>query len=235
MISSTNPNAQPDSPDAQNKGTTVSPAPEGEEQVVPQITQKQAERINAPARNMVISMVVMVLLLLPVLWLMPQPNKNPYRPSVDLPVVAYEASEQAGYPVVAAEQEGWHYNYARWVTGQADGINYWSTGQVTPANDFIELIQATGTNPTWVAQIVGQAVPEATVSAGGVTWDVRTLVDPDDREKITTFYIGEVEGTTVILKGEAEPTEFQALAEATVAYMAAPTATLAPTASSGIQ
>lgn len=231
MTSSTNPSNQPlpqaSAPEAQ--------APEATEQVVPQITEKQAARINAPARNMVISMIVMVLLLLPVIWLMPQPNKNPYRPTVDLPVIAYEASAQAGYPVAAAEQEGWHYNYARWNTGQADGINYWSTGQVTPSNDFIELIQATGTNPTWLAQTVGQAVPEATVQAGGVDWDVRSLVDADDKSKVTTFYIGEVDGTTVILKGEAEAAEFQALAEATVAYMAAPSSTVSPTPSSGIQ
>lgn len=106
---------------------------------------------------------------------------------------------------------------------------------MTPTSDFIELIQAQDTNPTWIAQTVGQAVPEATVQAGGVDWDVRSLVDDDDKDKITTFYIGEVDGTTVILKGEAEAAEFQALAEATVAYMKAPTSTASPTPSSGIQ
>ncbi|MDY6052422.1 MAG: DUF4245 domain-containing protein [Rothia sp. (in: high G+C Gram-positive bacteria)] len=205
------------------------------EPVVPQITEKQARRINTPARNMVISMIVLVFLLLPVLWLMPQPDKNPYRPSVDLPVIAYEASQQAGYPVAAAEQEGWHYNYARWVTGQADGINYWSTGQVTASNHFIELVQAQDTNPTWIAQTVGQAVAEATIQAGGVSWEVRSLADADDQKKVTSFYIGEVAGTTVILKGQAETAEFQSLAETTVAYMDAPSSTVSPTPSSGIQ
>lgn len=102
MTSSTNPSKQPQ-PQASAPETQ---APDTTEQVIPQITKKQAARINAPARNMVISMIVMVLLLLPVIWLMPQPNKNPYRPTVDLPVIAYEASNQAGYPVAAAEQEG---------------------------------------------------------------------------------------------------------------------------------
>lgn len=209
--------------------------PDSAAQPLPQITPKQAQRINAPARNMVISMVVMILLLLPVIWLMPQPNKNPYRPSVDLPVVAYEASSQAGYPVAAAEQEGWHYNYARWVTGQADGINYWSTGQVTPSNHFIELIQAADTNPTWIAQTVGHAVAEASVNVASTEWEVRSLTDPDDKSKVTTFYIGKVEGTTLILKGEAEAAEFQALIEATVNDIASPAPTVAPTPSSGIR
>ena len=54
MTSSTNPSNQPlpqaSAPEAQ--------APDATEQVVPQITEKQAARINAPARNMVISMIV---------------------------------------------------------------------------------------------------------------------------------------------------------------------------------
>lgn len=221
---------------AGNDSQPSATAPEnGDDRVLPQITEKQAQRINAPARNMVISMVVMVLLLLPVIWLMPQPNKNPYRPSVDLPLVAYEASDQAGYPVAAAQQQGWHYNYARWVTGQADGISYWSTGQVTPTNHFIELIQATNTNPTWIAQTVGNAVPEGRVNVASLEWEVRSLVDPDHKSKVTTFYIGEVKGTTLIFKGEAEASEFQALIEATVSYMDSPSSTVAPTPSSGIR
>lgn len=206
-----------------------------DEQVIPQITAKQAERINAPARNMVISMIVMVLLILPVVWLMPQPNKDPYRPSVDVPLIAYEASNAAGYPVAAAQQEGWHYNYARWISGQADGIDYWETGQVTPSNKFLEIIQAGESNATWIAQKTGNAVPEASVNVGGLQWEVRTLVDPDDKEKITTFYIGEVDGTTLLVKGDAEPSEYQALIEATIAYMRGPQPTAAPTSSTGIK
>lgn len=210
--------------------------PSGEpEGVVPQITEKQAKRINAPARNMIISMVVMLLLIIPVLWLMPQPNKNPYRPSVDLPVVAYEASREAGYHVAAAEQEGWHYNYARWNTGAADGINYWSTGQVTPTSRFIEVVQAKDANPTWVAQQVKNAVPEAQVQLAGVEWEMRSLVDPEDKNKVTVSYIAELEGTTVIMMGDAETAEFQELAEATVDYLEHPASTASPTPSSGIQ
>lgn len=222
-------------PSMQSADAPASADVPGGEQVLPQITEKQAKRINAPARNMVISMVVMLLLIIPVLWLMPQPNKNPYRPTVDVPVVAYEASREAGYHVAAAEQEGWHYNYARWNTGAADGINFWSTGQVTPSNRFIELVQAQDANPTWVAQQVGNAVPEAQVQMAGTEWEVRSLVDPDDKKKVTAFYIGELEGTTVVMMGEAETPEFEDLAEATVAYMLAPSSTASPTPSNGIE
>lgn len=202
---------------------------------LPQITQKQAQRINAPARNMVISMIVMILLIIPVIWLMPQPNKNPYRPSVDVPSVAYAASQEAGYPVAAAQQEGWHYNYARWNSNQADGIDFWQTGQVTPSSKFIELTQARGTNATWLANITDRAVTEGTAQVAGVEWEIRSAVDPDDKEKVTTFYIGEVQGTTLVLEGEADQAEFQQLAQSTVEYMKSPQATASPTPSSGIQ
>ena len=59
---------------------TAAERPDGEQTVTPQITVKQAKRINAPARNMIISMVAMILILIPVLWLMPRPDKTPYRP-----------------------------------------------------------------------------------------------------------------------------------------------------------
>ncbi|WP_421083566.1 DUF4245 domain-containing protein [Rothia nasimurium] len=231
MTSSNNPHQQP----AESASTNEAVAATSDEQVIPQITAKQAERINAPARNMVISMVVITLLLLPVIWMMPQPNKNPYRPTVDLPLVSYEASQVAGYPVAAAEQEGWHYNYARWISGQADGINYWETGQVTPSNAFLEIIQAADSNPTWIAQKTGNAVPEASLQIDGATWEVRTLVDPEDKEKITTFYIGELENTALIVKGDADPAEFQALIEATAKQLSGPQPTEAPTSSTGIK
>lgn len=232
MTSST---PHPSTPDPKQGSAQAGTQPAEEQRPLPQITEKQARRINAPARNMVISMVVMILLVIPVVWLMPQPNKNPYRPSVDVPAVAYAASQEAGYPVAAAQQEGWHYNYARWNANQADGINYWQTGQVTPSSQFIELTQAKDTNATWVANITDRAVTEGTAQVGGVEWEMRSAVDPDDKEKITTFYIGEIDGTTVILQGQAEHAEFQLLAEETVKYMRSPEATASPTPSSGIQ
>lgn len=202
---------------------------------LPQITQKQAKRLNTPIRGMIISTVVLVLITLPIYWLMPQPNKNPYRPSVDVPVVAYESSQQAGYPVVSPELEGWHYNFARWNTGNSDGIDYWQTGQVTPSEHYIETTQAKDTNATWVSNMVDNAPVSGETEVAGVTWEVRSLTNKD--KQITLSYVGEVEGTTVIVSGEADAAEIEQLAEATVAYAKKPVHTEAPTAdpSSGIK
>ncbi|MFC2285680.1 MAG: DUF4245 family protein, partial [Corynebacterium matruchotii] len=64
----------------------------------------------------------MVAILIPVLWLMPQPDKNPYRPQVNLSQVAAESTQQAGFPVAVPQLESWHYNYARWTGNTPDNI-----------------------------------------------------------------------------------------------------------------
>ena len=100
--------------------------------MTPQITVKQSKRINAPARNMIISMVAMILILIPVLWLMPRPDKTPYRPQVNVAQVAFESSRQAGFPVAVPQLEGWHYNYARGMVIRPDNIGFFKSGPGYP-------------------------------------------------------------------------------------------------------
>lgn len=180
-------------------------------------------------------MAVLIALTIPILWLLPQPNKNPYRPSIDLPSVAYEAGQEAGYPVAAAEQEGWHYNFGRWNTGNSDGINYWQTGQVTPNEHFIELTQAAGTNSTWISNVVDNAAISGEEEIAGHTWQVRSLTTKEKAEVIS--YVGEIDSTTVIISGQADQAELKQFVQATVDYLNQPTYTTAPTQgpSSGIQ
>lgn len=202
----------------------------------PQITTKQAARINAPARNMIISMIVMIALLIPFLMLMPQltNTKNYYDPDVDLHGISYNAGTEAGFPVAAPELEGWTYNFARWNSGQADGISFWNTGMVTSNQNYIELTQAKGTNPTWIANKIENAPISDEKKISGAPWKIHTLTNTNE-DKTITSYVGEIEGTTVILKGEAEPAEFEQLANAVVEYAKNPTMTAEPSASSGIK
>lgn len=234
---SINPEELPNHPTESASAASSASAPQSAEpEVKPQITEKQAARINAPARNMIISMLVMIALLVPFLLLAPQltNSQNHYDPNVDLHGTAYNASQEAKYPVAAPEPEGWTYNFARWTTAQADKIDVWSTGMVTPSQKYIELMQAKGTNPTWIANKVENAAISGEKEINGTTWEIRTLEDPKE-DKTTTSYIAEVNGTTVILKGEAEPAEFEQLASAVVDYSKNPTMTTEPTASSGIK
>lgn len=221
----------------QEQQTPSQPVAEAENHPVkPQITPKQAERIFAPTRNMIISMVVLIAILIPVLWLAPQltNTKNFYQPNVDVHGNAYLASQAAGYPVAAPELDGWTYNFARWNGNQPDKVDYWNAGLVTKDQQYIELTQAKEANPTWVTSRVDNAAVVGTEDIAGVSWEVRSVTDKKE-DKTTTSYIGEVNGSTVILKGETAPTSFDQLAQAVVDYTNNPTMTAEPTSTSGIQ
>ncbi len=200
--------------------------------VKPQITVRQAQRIHAPARNMIISMAVMIAILIPILWLAPQltNTKNYYEPRVDLPAIAVQASQAAGYPVAAPELEGWTYNFARWNSNQPDGVDFWNTGMLTAQQQYIELIQAKDANPTWVAQKTQNAPVSETRHIAGLDWEVRVFTDQKDAST-KTYYIGKLSSSTLILAGQADPEVFEQLAQAVLTYNKNPTYTPAPSQS----
>ncbi|MFE7630178.1 DUF4245 domain-containing protein [Kocuria sp. NPDC057446] len=188
------------------------PAPDAPGQPLPQLTEKQARRINAPVQGMIISMAVLLLLVLPFVWLQPRPDAQPYRPDVDVAQeAAYVADEAPFTPVVPEPGEGWSANYARWNGGAAEGVPYWEIGWVTPQGSFIGLVQTSLANPTWLAQQTEALPATAEVEAGGVPWNVHVREESRNQDALTV-YTGEVNGSTVVLKGDAPGTELDRLA-----------------------
>lgn len=189
---------------------------EQQERVVPQITEKQAKRLNTPLRAIIITMVALLAITLPFVWLQPRPDNQTYRPEVDLAQTASEASREAGYDVVAPDlQEPWHANFARWNAGSTDGVPYWETGFVTPGGGFITVTQAAEANPTWIAQRTDSAPVSGEVEAGGASWETRVSRASDDEETVTS-YVGRLEDTTVILSGTADDADFEDMSRAVV-------------------
>nr|WP_277424607.1 DUF4245 domain-containing protein [Kocuria palustris] len=177
------------------------------------MTQKQAKRVNAPARAMVLSMVVLIALVLVFFFLQPRPDAQTYRPDVDVQREAGYAADVADFdPLVPDLGEGWSPNYARWEGQQSDGVDSWDAGWVTPRGGFIGLIQTDQANPTWTLEQIDSLPQADTVEAGGIEWEVHFGEDDDDEQR--TAWIGEVEGTTVILQGTAPDSEFDHAAQA---------------------
>lgn len=197
-------------------GPGTAPGPEAPEQPLPQITEKQARRLNAPVQGMIISMAVLLLLVLPFVWLQPRPDAQPYRPDVDVAQEAEFVADEAPFtPVVPEPGEGWNANYARWNSGAAEGVPYWEVGWATPQGSFIGLVQTSLANPTWVAQQTEAVPATAVVEAGGVPWDVHVREESRNQDALTV-YTGEVNGSTVVLKGDAPGAELDRLATAVV-------------------
>ena len=206
--------------DTSDRATSTGSTAAGDElPVKPQLTESQVKRLNTPVRAMVFSMIALLLILLPFLWLVPRPDNDTYRPDVDLTKTAREASETAGYPVVAPRlDDDWHANFARWNSGSTDGVPFWEAGFVTPSQGFITVTQTNKENPTWVSQKTDAAPPTGKTDIDGITWSTRVKQDKKDGDG-TTAYVGEVNGTTLILSGDAEKDEFVKLAHESVASL----------------
>lgn len=188
---------------------------EDEPQVTPQITSKQAKRINAPARGMIISMAVLVLLALPFFLLQPRPDGQTYRPDVDVAQEAGYAADVAGFEPLAPELgDGYSPNYARWQGNTADGVDRWEAGWVTPSSRFIGLVQTDQANPTWLVEQLDQAPQTGTREAHGVEW--RTYQAEDDQGRPARSWVGESDGSTIVLTGTATDEEFDHVAAAVV-------------------
>lgn len=216
-MSSSTPDSPAEPPASEQRaagGPGTASGPGAPAQPLPQITEKQARRLNAPVQGMIISMAVLLLLVLPFVWLQPRPDAQPYRPDVDVAQEASFVADEASFtPVVPEPGDGWTANYARWNGAAAEGVPSWEIGWASPQGSFIGLVQTAEANPTWLAQ-QAEAVPvSTTVQVGGVSWDVHVR-EETDRQDPLTVYTGEVGGSTVVLKGDAPGAELDRLATA---------------------
>ncbi len=194
------------------QGQPVEPA---DQQFTPQITAKQAQRVHAPARAMLISMAVLVLLALPFFLLQPRPDGQTYRPDVNVAQEAAYASDVAAFTPLAPDLgDGYSPNFARWQGNTADGVDRWEAGWVTPSSRFVELIQTDQANPTWVADVVDQAPATGSREAHGIEWEMHQK--ENDRGQVTRSWVGKVEDSTVVLTGTGSDAEFDHVAQSVV-------------------
>lgn len=175
------------------------------------LTPNQAKRASSTARGMLIATGATIAVVLPVYFLNPTYTAETYRRDIDVETVARQAAGDAGYlPAAPALPEGWSSNYARWVTGRSDGVDFWEVGYLTSDGGFIQLSQTDDANPTWTAQRVGDAQVSGARTIGGLEWE---LLDASSGD---TVLRSDVDGSTVILNGEATLTEFDTMGEAVI-------------------
>lgn len=180
---------------------------------LPQITTKQAAKINAPIRGMVISMAVLLMLILPFLWLAPKPDAQPYRADVNVSEEAGFVAEQAEFTPAAPELgENWTANYARWEANSQDGVPTWSVGYLSPDYRLVEMVQTAESNPTWLAQRTELIPVTDQKDLGGISWDIHHR-DPSGKQEEFTAWVGTLDDSTVILTGKATEGEFEHVAK----------------------
>lgn len=182
--------------------------------VTPQLTEKQSKRLKTPVSAMIISMIALLGITLPFVWLQPRPDNQTYRPEVDLVQTAQQASHDAGYPVLFEElAEPWHTNFARWNPASADAVPYWEFGTVTPSGGFLTVTQTDRSDPTWLAEKVDKAPETGSTDLSGVHWQRRAQTDAKSGER-SVWLVGTVRQTTVVVGGQATDEEFSTLVAA---------------------
>ncbi|MDQ0733988.1 DUF4245 domain-containing protein [Arthrobacter agilis] len=175
------------------------------------LSPNQAKRASATARGMLIATGATIAVVLPVYFLNPTYKAETYRRDIDVATIARQAAGDAGYlPASPALPEGWSSNYARWVSGSSDGVDFWEVGFLTSDTGFIQLTQTDDANPTWVAQRIGDAQVSGSRTIGGLEWELLDAPDGD------TVLRSDVDGATVILNGEAALSEFDTMGTAVI-------------------
>jgi hypothetical protein len=175
------------------------------------LSPNQAKRASATARGMLIATGATIAVVLPVYFLNPTYKAETYRRDIDVATIARQAAGDAGYlPASPALPEDWSSNYARWVSGSSDGVDFWEVGFLTPDTGFIQLTQTDDANPTWVAQRIGDAQVSGSRTIGGLEWELLDAPDGD------TVLRSDVDGATVILNGEAALSEFDTMGTAVI-------------------
>jgi hypothetical protein len=142
------------------------------------------------------------------------------RPETSLPTVDYrqsgaDAQGSVDEPLAVPDLPGeWSANRAELVTAPADGVTRWEIGFLTPGGEYIALTQGIDANPSWLADQVRSARASATLSYGGLDWDVYDRRDVADAGNVEYALVTTSGASTVVLAGTAVEQEFAVLATA---------------------
>ena len=169
-------------------------------------------RANQTALNLVgatiASLAIVAFLVIVVVRPAPAPAE-----SIDYVTVASQAQVNTEEPLLAPVLPGsWTANVARFESREQ--VPTWYIGFVTPKTQFIAFNQGIDGNPTWKAAVLDNSEQTGSIDIAGVTWteyDHRESSSPGNFAYSLATTSG---GSTIVLHGTAEQSEFEALATA---------------------
>ena len=167
-------------------------------------------RAKQTLRNLVLSLIACLGLVLAIVLIVPRDDSNRIQP-VDYKASASQAASASGEEILAPEiPQGWWANRTNWVANPADGVAYWKVGFVGPKNQWIGMTQAFDVNPTWIALLSKNHLPNTESQVGFENWTKWVLAEGSEGEK--TLWTLERDGNLVALTGSGTEAEFGALA-----------------------
>lgn len=151
------------------------------------------------AKNLVLSLVAVVGMVLVLVMLVPRVS-SVSGPPVDVHATAVDVKARTGWPIVEAVglPEGWTTTSARFVR-TTDGFSTWHAGYQTPSGTYVAVEQTMDPTSKWVEAQTNRAPRIGTLDAAGRTWtkyqrDTKvqnSLVDqPGTAGELTTLVTG---------------------------------------------
>ena len=207
----TDPDQNTPRPDEDDAGSPAEDTAEqgSEEQPTPQLTRSQVKRLSQPMIGMIITMMVTVAAVVAFLMMNPEPDAEPYQRDEDVPVEAVHAGRSAEFlPAAPDVPEEWSANYAYWEHQSEQGIPLWEVGFTTDSMTFVGFSQSDQGNPTWISEETEGATPSGTQTVDGIVFEV-FHGDEDRTWFVLTEEHNDVDGTTVVLGGDASEEDLE--------------------------
>lgn len=173
---------------------------------------RAARQANQTTFNLVLALVASLAVVLLLVLVVVRPEMTPV--TVDYRPVGLRAESVDSRFVVPDLPAEWTANRSEVVGNPPDGVVRWETGLLTPAGDFIMLVEGLEANDSWIAGQVLDARPDDSILIEGRSWDVydrRDVADPGNRAYIL---VTTADDLTVVLFGTAADSEFQLVATA---------------------
>ena len=172
----------------------------------------RTHRAAQTLRNLIWALVATLVVVLFLIFVVVRPDPTP-RDTVDYGTIAAQVQDDLATAIAApALPEGWAANEAQ--LRRAGEIPVWYIGFVTPKQQFIALNQGIDANPTWVDNVLDGAQPTGTTRIGNLDWTVYDHRNADDPGNLAYALVTEFDGSSYVLYGTADDTEFETLATA---------------------
>ncbi len=174
---------------------------------------RAARRANQTAFNLVLALIASLGIVLFLVVVVVRPEMKP--PTVDFREIGAAAQSSVEEPLAVPDLPAdWTANRAELVADPADGVTRWEIGFLTPAGEYIGLVQGVDANDSWLADQVHSARPDGAERIGGLTWDSYDRRDVDDPGNVEFALVTTSGASTIVLGGTAADEEFAVLAAA---------------------
>lgn len=178
-------------------------------------------RANQTFLNLVLALAACLVIVLVLVIIVVRPSLDE-SPRVDYQKLAADAQPTVSETLAAPElPKGWTANAARLEKG-SDGIVSWYIGLVTPAPQYIGLVQGLKANTSWVSAQLNNSRATGTTTIDGIEW---TLYDQRDTSKDPGNFAysmsATVDASSFVLHGSGDTAEFHTVATALAAQLAA--------------